>query len=98
MDRSVKVGSVRLPEGQPAVVSVTKEELLKDYEGWGSDVVGLLSCIEHPTKWYINVIDPPLETYAKGSIALLGDAVSYFTFQIISGDDSVDVVFTRHMV
>ncbi|KAI0782424.1 hypothetical protein BC629DRAFT_554712 [Irpex lacteus] len=62
MDRSVKVGSVRLPEGQPAVVSVTKEELLKDYEGWGSDV-----------------------TYAKGSIALLGDAAHGMTPHLGSG-------------
>ena len=50
--------------------------MLKEYEGWGSDVIGMLSCIENPNKWYINVVCPPLEAYAKGKVALLGDAVS----------------------
>ena len=72
----MEVGAIRLPPDQPLVVPVTKEEMLKEYEGWGSDVIGILSCIENPNKWYINVVCPPLEAYAKGKVALLGDAVS----------------------
>ncbi|KAI0347664.1 FAD/NAD-P-binding domain-containing protein [Trametopsis cervina] len=74
VDRSIEVGSTRLAEGQPTVVPVTKEELLHEYEGWGPDVINLLSCIEQPNKWYINVVYPPLETYVNDRIALLGDA------------------------
>lgn len=52
------------------------EEILAQYEGWGPDVVNLLKCIKQPNKWYINVVDPPLESYVKGRVALVGDAVS----------------------
>lgn len=67
---------MRLPSGQPLVVQVLKEQMLEEYAGWGSDVTGVLSCIQNPNKWFINVIHPPLEAYAKGKVALLGDAVS----------------------
>ncbi|KAI0697527.1 FAD/NAD-P-binding domain-containing protein [Cytidiella melzeri] len=74
IDRTVEIGDVTLPSGQPLVVPVTKEEMLKEYEGWGSDVIGILSCVEDPNKWYINVVYPPLQSYVKGKVALLGDA------------------------
>lgn len=80
IDRTVPVGAVRLPSGQPLVVQVPKEQMLEEYAGWGSDVTGVLSCIQNPNKWFINVIHPPLDAYAKGKVALLGDAVSY-TYQ-----------------
>lgn len=60
----------------PAVSIVSKEDLLGEYDGWGSDVLKLLSCIETWSKWKINVVYPLLESYAKGRVVLVGDAVS----------------------
>ena len=31
---------------------------------------------ERPSKWSIHVLDPPLESFVRGRVALLGDAVS----------------------
>lgn len=70
------MGEARLSPGEPSVVAVTKEQLLKEYEGWGSDVLALLTCIEKPDKWYISIVHPPLKSYVRGGVALLGDAVS----------------------
>lgn len=74
-DRSTALGEVSLPPDQPTVVPVSVEEVLTAYDGWGDDVVKLLSCITNPNKWFINIVYPPLETYVKGNIALTGDAV-----------------------
>ncbi|OSX66927.1 hypothetical protein POSPLADRAFT_1072093 [Postia placenta MAD-698-R-SB12] len=73
-DHTIPIGSVQLPPDQPRVILVPQEEMLKEYEGWGNDVIGLLSCIPKPSKWFIHVVHPPLESYVKGRIALVGDA------------------------
>ncbi|PSR73847.1 hypothetical protein PHLCEN_2v10329 [Hermanssonia centrifuga] len=73
-DRTVPMGEAQLPPGQPAVVPVPREQLMKEYEGWGSDVLALLSCIDKPDKWNIHVVYPPLQSYVKGRVALFGDA------------------------
>ncbi|OBZ79798.1 Salicylate hydroxylase [Grifola frondosa] len=70
----IPIGSESLPDGTPWVERASQEELLKEYEGWGSDVPALLGCIQAPSKWSIHVVYPPLETYVRGRIALLGDA------------------------
>lgn len=57
---------------QPA----TQEEMLAEYDGWGPDVIRLLQCIPNPDKWSINVLYPPLQSYSRANIALIGDAVS----------------------
>ena len=60
------------------VEAVSKDVLFKEYEGWGPDVEALLQCMpEKPGKWSIHVVHPPVESFAKGRIALLGDAVSF---------------------
>ena len=66
-----------MPADQPTVVPSTTEELLKAYAGWGSDALGLLSCIHNPDKWVINVVYPALPSYARDKVAVLGDAVSF---------------------
>lgn len=76
IDRTVDVGEANLPEGQPWVVPVTTDALLQEYAGWGPDVMGILKSIDNPTKWHVHVLHPPLDSYVKGRIALLGDAVS----------------------
>jgi len=34
----------------------------------------ILKCIDKPRKWYIHVVLPPLDSYVKGRVALIGDA------------------------
>ena len=58
------------------IENVTTEEVLEDYEGWDEEVTGLLGAIKQPRKWSINIVYPSLESYARGRVALLGDAVS----------------------
>ncbi|KAI0639948.1 FAD/NAD-P-binding domain-containing protein [Trametes polyzona] len=69
------IGSANLPEGALWVEEVTKDELKQVYQGWGPDVEAILECMpDRPSKWSIHVVHPPLESYAKGRIAVLGDA------------------------
>ncbi|OCH96306.1 FAD/NAD(P)-binding domain-containing protein [Obba rivulosa] len=70
----IPLGSANLAPGAPWVSEVSQEELLKEYEGWGPDVINTLKCVQSPSKWSIHVVYPLLETYTKGRIALLGDA------------------------
>ncbi|KAJ3556357.1 hypothetical protein NM688_g2076 [Phlebia brevispora] len=58
----------------PAVVTVTKEVPLREFAAWGPDVVKLLGCIDEWSQWKINVVSPPLPTWVKGRVALVGDA------------------------
>jgi len=73
-DYTIPIGSIELPPGQPWVEYVPQEELLQVFKGWGSDVMGILKCITKPSKWHIHVVYPPLDSYVKGRIALIGDA------------------------
>ncbi|KAI0361039.1 FAD/NAD-P-binding domain-containing protein [Trametes cingulata] len=71
----IPIGAERLPDGAPWVEEVTREELKREYDGWGPDVTILLDCMpEKPSKWSIHVVHPPLETYVHNRVALLGDA------------------------
>ena len=56
--------------------SATQDELLEQFSGWGPDVQAMMKCLEKPSKWYIHGIYPPMQTYVKNKIALIGDAVS----------------------
>ncbi|GJJ14209.1 hypothetical protein Clacol_008471 [Clathrus columnatus] len=60
--------------GQPWVIPSTQAEMLSHYEGWGPQVVDLLNNITSPSKWFLHMLDPPLETYVNGNVAILGDA------------------------
>ena len=52
----------------------SRAELLDSFTGWGYDALQLLSCIESPSAWSIHAIDPPLGSYSRGQVAVLGDA------------------------
>ena len=52
----------------------SRAELLDSFTGWGHDALKLLSCIESPSAWSIHAIDPPLGSYSRGQVAILGDA------------------------
>lgn len=68
-------GELRGPQPkQPWVVPATQDEMLSHFEGWGPQVMGLLDNITNPNKWFLHTLDPPLETYVNGKIAVLGDA------------------------
>ena len=66
------------PASNEVSQQVPVHELLKAYEGWGPDVLNLLTCAEGVSKWNINVVYPHLrpDQWAKGRVAILGDAVS----------------------
>ncbi|KAI0361038.1 FAD/NAD-P-binding domain-containing protein [Trametes cingulata] len=71
----IPIGAEKLPAGTPWVELVSRDEVKQVYEGWGPDIAALLECMpEKPSKWSINVVHPPLESYAKKRVALLGDA------------------------
>ncbi|KAH9920248.1 FAD/NAD-P-binding domain-containing protein [Epithele typhae] len=71
----IEIGDQSLPEGAPWVESVTKNEMKAAYKGMNSSIMALLECMpETPSKWSVHVLAPPLESYAKGRVALLGDA------------------------
>ena len=74
-DRSVPMGSRPLPPGQPWVTPRTNTELVEEYAGWGSDVQHILECVENPSAWSIHFVQPPLDNYTRGAVALIGDAV-----------------------
>ncbi|KAH9897855.1 FAD/NAD-P-binding domain-containing protein [Cubamyces lactineus] len=71
----VPIGSQDLAKGTPWVEEVAREELQKEYDGWGPDVFTLLRCMPGKvSRWAVHVVHPPLGSYAKGRVALLGDA------------------------
>ena len=69
------MGANPLPDGQPWVSPRTQAEMLAEYEGWGSDVQTYLGLVESPSVWSIHIVDPLLQTYCHGRVAILGDAV-----------------------
>jgi len=73
-DHTIPIGSVELPPGKSWVSTVSQDELIRVYEGWGNDAIGLLKNIPKPSKWQVHVVYPPLESYVKGHVALIGDA------------------------
>ncbi|KAF8590394.1 FAD/NAD(P)-binding domain-containing protein [Ramaria rubella] len=72
-DRS-KPAEEQAPPPGPWVVPSTQAEMLSHYEGWGPKVLNLLSHIKNPSKWFLHSQEPPLESYVRGKVALLGDA------------------------
>ena len=66
----------------PSVEVVSNKELMDQFEDYGSNIRGVLSCIDKPNKWYISVVYPHLKTFVRGRVALLGDAVSAFIWKL----------------
>jgi len=55
------------------VIEGTTRELVHDFGGWHADVQALIEAIEPPYKWAL-MVRPPMESWTKGRITLLGDA------------------------
>lgn len=60
---------------QPWVEPVDQKELLDAFAGCGNDVNLMLQHMKKPSRWSIHTLYPPLESYVKGRVALVGDAV-----------------------
>ncbi|RDB28544.1 Salicylate hydroxylase [Hypsizygus marmoreus] len=68
----VPVGSVTvpLPWSRPA----SQDEMLEVYSGWGDDATTLLKQIKNPSKWFLHYLHPPLKSYVRRKVVLVGDA------------------------
>ncbi|KKY28392.1 putative mannitol 1-phosphate dehydrogenase [Phaeomoniella chlamydospora] len=55
------------------VLPVEKEDVLRDFEGWGDSVQSILKLMQKPDVWAL-FNHPPAPTYYKGRVCLLGDA------------------------
>ncbi|KAH6909781.1 salicylate hydroxylase [Coprinopsis sp. MPI-PUGE-AT-0042] len=62
----------------PLPSHATQEEMKSQYEGWEPEVQALLNCIEAPTKWAINNLNP-IERFAQHRVFLAGDAAHAMT-------------------
>ncbi|KNZ77713.1 Salicylate hydroxylase [Termitomyces sp. J132] len=72
-DYTVPIGSVNvaLPWAKP----VSQDELLREYSGWGEDVNIILKEMKDPSKWCIHFLYPPLSSFVRQRVVLVGDAV-----------------------
>jgi salicylate hydroxylase len=55
------------------VIPSSREDLLKDFRGWGEQPTKILELIANPEKWAL-FDHLPAPTYAKGNFCILGDA------------------------
>lgn len=76
-DNGIDNGSALLSSALPGHEWVTprsSEELLARFSDFSPSVRSLLSCIPTPSAWAVHTCAPPLLTYVRGRVALLGDA------------------------
>ncbi|KAH9949948.1 hypothetical protein B0H21DRAFT_776995 [Amylocystis lapponica] len=73
-NHDIPVGSVSVPAKDSWVTTVSGAELVEEFGGWANDIIAFLRCEDKPSKWFIPIVHPPLESYVKGCIALIGDA------------------------
>ncbi|KAG6873982.1 hypothetical protein C0995_007938 [Termitomyces sp. Mi166 len=71
-DYTVPIGSVNVP--LPWAKPASQDELLREYSGWGEDANVILKEMKNPSKWYIHFLYPPLSSYIRQRIVLVGDA------------------------
>jgi len=55
---------------------VPQSELLDKYQDWGTDALKILKHVKEPNRWSMHMLHPPLESYYRGNVVLVGDAVS----------------------
>jgi salicylate hydroxylase len=55
------------------VLPGSREDMLKDFEGWGKPILRLLDEVKDPSLWAI-FDSPPVDSFCKGRICLIGDA------------------------
>ncbi|KAJ7597382.1 hypothetical protein C8J56DRAFT_851542 [Mycena floridula] len=72
-NHSIPKGSIEIPLAQ-WVQPATQKEMVDKFEAWGPEVKRILDLMQHPNKWCIHGLHPPLETYVHNKIVLIGDA------------------------
>ncbi|KAH8676635.1 hypothetical protein BGZ60DRAFT_447047 [Tricladium varicosporioides] len=60
-------------EDERWVLPMKKEDMFRDFEGWGESVMKILPLMEKPDVWAL-FDHPPAPTYYKDRLAILGDA------------------------
>ena len=70
------VGNGSMPPGEKWVCNAPGEELQEKFQEFGSDVQKIFGCVRKTSKWSIHHLHPPLRSYVRGRIALIGDSVS----------------------
>lgn len=73
---------------QPWVEPVDQKELLDAFSGCGNDVSLMLQNMKNPSRWSIHTLYPPLTSYVKGRVVLVGDSVSPAFQVLLSCPDS----------
>ncbi|KAJ3802246.1 FAD/NAD-P-binding domain-containing protein [Lentinula aff. detonsa] len=58
----------------PWVESVSQDELKDSCKDWGHDPMIILDHLTNPSKWSIHALDPPLQSYVRDKVVLVGDA------------------------
>ncbi|KAF5313151.1 hypothetical protein D9619_002826 [Psilocybe cf. subviscida] len=58
----------------PWVETVPHQDLLDAYKEWGNDARIILEHITEPSRWSIHTLYPPLKSYVKGNVVLVGDS------------------------
>ncbi|KAG5341683.1 hypothetical protein C0989_007910 [Termitomyces sp. Mn162] len=72
MDSAVPIGAVNIP--LPWVKPTSQDELQRDYSGWGEDANIIIKEMKNPSKWYLHFLHPPLSSYVRQRVVLVGDA------------------------
>lgn len=66
------------------IIPSTKEDMVKDFEGWGSNIIELISRFETKDKWGFYDL-PHEQKYYRGKVCLLGDSVHASTPHLGAG-------------
>ncbi|KAI9710958.1 MAG: hypothetical protein M1820_002395 [Bogoriella megaspora] len=61
------------PSDEPWVAPATREDMLKDFEGWSDRLLAMIKTIERPEKWALFDVQG-LERFWKGRVCLMGDS------------------------
>ncbi|KAH0585226.1 hypothetical protein H2248_008475 [Termitomyces sp. 'cryptogamus'] len=71
---TVPIGSIDVPI--PWAMPTSQEELLHEFSGaaWGEDASLILKEMKNPSKWYLHFLHPPLSSYIRQRVVLVGDA------------------------
>jgi salicylate hydroxylase len=66
------------------IIPSTKQDMVKDFEGWGSNIIELISRFETKDKWGFYDL-PHEQKYYRGNVCLLGDSAHASTPNLGAG-------------
>ncbi|GAK63913.1 salicylate hydroxylase [Moesziomyces antarcticus] len=73
-DRSRWPQRTPFPKGEAWIQETSKDELMRDFDNYSSDVVKMVECIDKPSKWALHQVVPSLTSYINGRVIVAGDA------------------------